>query len=121
MKIYIAHSSGFDFYKLLYEPIKLSGFWNKHTFILPHENTLDPSNSKKIISASDLVIAEVSYSSTGMGIELGWANANKIPVLCIYKKNAQISSSLSAVFKDFIEYDNATDMVEKLDNWFKLF
>jgi 2'-deoxynucleoside 5'-phosphate N-hydrolase len=37
------------------------------------------------LSACDLVVAEVSSPSLGVGYELGWAVALKKPVLCLYR------------------------------------
>lgn len=37
------------------------------------------------LSASDLVIAEISVPSLGVGYELGWATALGKPVLCLYR------------------------------------
>jgi hypothetical protein len=37
MKIYICHSSSFDYKKERYEPIRRSELNNKYEFILPHE------------------------------------------------------------------------------------
>lgn len=40
--------------------------------------------TKDIIKTCDLMIAEVSLPATGLGIELGWAKAFKVPILCMY-------------------------------------
>ena len=40
-----------------------------------NEKKIDPA---QIIKKSDVVIAEVSYPATGEGIELGWANGQKV-------------------------------------------
>jgi 2'-deoxynucleoside 5'-phosphate N-hydrolase len=37
------------------------------------------------LSECDLVVAEVSIPSLGVGYELGWAAALKKPVLCLYR------------------------------------
>lgn len=37
------------------------------------------------LSACDLVVAEVSVPSLGVGYELGWATALNKPVLCLYR------------------------------------
>src|SRR5258708_4223441 len=105
MKIYIAHSTNYDFKNELYVPLRNSALNSQHDIVLPHENdtfikTKDiiresdlviaetKSDSliisfvliKDIIRESDLVIAETSYPSTGEGIELGWADSFKVPV-----------------------------------------
>lgn len=40
---------------------------------------------KDMVLSSDLVIAEASFPSTGMGIELQLANSNEIPVVLCFK------------------------------------
>jgi nucleoside 2-deoxyribosyltransferase len=37
------------------------------------------------LAACDMVVAEVSVPSLGVGYELGWASAMKKPVLCLYR------------------------------------
>lgn len=114
MKIYVAHSSSFDFKKDLYEPIRNSELNNKHEITLPHENSDSQFNSKDYLPNCDLVIAEVSYASTGMGIELGWADVFKKRIICIHKSGFKLSNSLKIVSNEFIEYDSSEDLVEKL-------
>jgi 2'-deoxynucleoside 5'-phosphate N-hydrolase len=49
----------------------------------------------KWLSACDLVVAEVTVPSLGVGYELGYAVAIKKPVLCLYR--AESSRPLSAM------------------------
>lgn len=119
MKIYISHSTQFDYINKIYNPIKNSDLTQSNTFFLPHEEKNNIVNTKDIISNFDLVIAEVSLSSTGQGIELGWADYAKIPILCIYERKAKISSSLKFITKQFIEYEGVEDMIRKIRNFIK--
>ena len=113
MKIYFGHSKDFDFKNELYKSIRESVLSNEHEILFPHE-TDEFFNSKDRIKNCDLMIAEVSFPATGLGIELGWAEILKTPVLCVSKKGYKISGSLKVVTKDFIEYEDAEDLVEKL-------
>ena len=117
MKIYIGHSSAFDYAQLLYFPLKNSALSKAHHFILPHEHHPDPINSKEIISNIDLVIAEVSYPSTGLGIELGWANNAGRKILCIHQSNAKPSTSLNIICDQFIQYTDSADLISQLTQW----
>ena len=83
-----------------------------NTFFFPHKSK--ETNTKEIISNCDLVIAEVSLQTTGQGIELGWANFSNVPILCVYKKGSEISSSLKFITNEFIEYENIEDMIRKI-------
>lgn len=114
MKIYLAHSTGFDFVNELYRPIQGSAIFQKHTWIIPHaDNSF--INSKEALKIVDLVIAEVSYPSTGMGIELGWANMLDKKVICIYRSDKTYSSSLETVCGIFIPYNSKEELIEKLE------
>ena len=113
MKIYLAHSTSFDFKNNLYIPIKNSLLSTKNKIILPHE-TDELINSREIIKKSDVIIAEVSYPSVGEGIELGWANIFQIPIIFIYKEGSKISRSLKSLSNIFIQYKNSQDMIERL-------
>lgn len=117
MKIYISHSSNYDYINKIYEPIKESKLVSSNTFFFPHDNGNKVSNTKESISDYDLLIAEVSFPSTGQGIEMGWADYAKVPILCIYEKGTKISSALKLITDHFIEYDNSIDMVTKISNY----
>ncbi|TAL14179.1 hypothetical protein EPN95_04205 [Patescibacteria group bacterium] len=117
MKIYLSHSTNYDYEKDLYGPLKTSSMGREHQILFPHDTENSSANSKDPILHGDLVIAEVSYPSTGQGIELGWANDGDMPILCIYKKNAKISSALRFITNELIEYENEEDMLNKLTTW----
>ena len=114
MKIYISHSSKYDYRSKIYNPIKNSRLGDKYIFFFPHEDENNVINTKDIISSYDLVIAEVSLASVGQGIELGWADYIGKPLLCVYEKGANISSSLKFICNSFIEYENVEDMIKKI-------
>src|SRR3989344_1868786 len=120
MQIYVGHSTAFDYQKDLYQPLKASLLWKQHQFILPHDKQSLPINSKAIISKVDFVMAEVSYPSTGLGIELGWADDASCNILCLHQQNIQPSSSLSIITSQFISYTDPTDLINQLADWFKV-
>ena len=57
MKIYVTHSTSYDYHKELYLPLRQSPLDNLHDIVLPHEDGPEINDSKSIISNSDLVIA----------------------------------------------------------------
>lgn len=118
MKIYFGHSKGFDYKNELYKPIRENALNQLHEIIFPHE-TNKFINSKDIIKNCDLIIAEVTYPATGLGIELGWAEIFNKPVVCFYKKGSKLSGSLKAVTHNFIDYSDSKDLVKKLEEYFK--
>ncbi len=113
MKIYIAHSREFDYENKLYKPIR-NNFNRDDEIILPHENNIN--NDRNYYKDIDLMIAEVSYPSTGLGIELGWAYDDNIPLYCIYNNEKSISSSINAITNNLYEYNNEEEMIEIIDN-----
>lgn len=114
-KIYFAHSTGFDYKNELYKPIRESTLNKEYYFLLPHEKSDAPFNSKEFFkNEANLIIAEISYPSTGMGIELGWADSLGLPIIEIAKKNTKYSSSPTVIAKEVIEYENSKDLIEKL-------
>jgi len=72
---------------LLYRTIKESDLFGQHEFVFPHDGSLEASNSKEVIQEAELFIAEVSYPSIGLGIELGWAEMQNTPIVCIHKES----------------------------------
>lgn len=98
MKIYIGHSSSFNYQDNLYNPLRNSDLNEKHAIVLPHEDSEEPFNSKDYLkNRCDVFVAEISEASTGLGIELGWADQYEIPILCIHRESSKPSSSISQV------------------------
>jgi hypothetical protein len=115
MKIYIAHSRSFNFEEELYVPLKNSFLVKEHLLVFPHDESNELFNTKQFFrDGCDLVLAEVSYPSIGLGIELGWANLLNVPVVCMYKKNTKMSGSLKEISDQFIEYSDLDDLITKI-------
>lgn len=116
MKIYIAHSKKIPYKKELYEPIMNSSFYHNHTFIFPHIEKEKNKNTREFYKTLDVILAEVSDTAIGLGIELGWAFDDNTPIYCFYKKGTQISYSLQSVTSNFIEYENEKEMIGHMEN-----
>jgi nucleoside 2-deoxyribosyltransferase len=115
MRIYVGHSKKSEYRSELYEPLRNSRLNEEHEIVLPHEKSDAPFNSKEFLQTCDLMIAEVSYPATGLGIELGWADALGIPIMCVYKKGAKVSGSLNGMTKDFVEYSSGDELVDGIE------
>lgn len=114
MRIYVAHSTGYAFKSELYAPLK-EAFSREHKLFLPHDDHLDGVDSRNIIAASDIVLAEVSLPSTGQGIELGRASASGgLKIVCFYRSGSKPSGALRFISDTFIEYSNSDDMIALL-------
>lgn len=114
LNIYVSHSSKIDYTNELYKPLLNSSIALNNNLILPHSKEYEKINTKQIIMEADILIAEVSYPGTGIGLELGRAECNNVPIICFIKKGIKCNSSVSRNFK-VIEYENVSDMVEKLE------
>jgi len=114
MKIYVSHAKSFDYVSELYEPLKDSKL--PVEFIFPHEEGSDPYDSKLLMErhGCDYVLAEVSLPATGQGIELGWADAYKMPIICFYKSGTTPAGSLKVITDRIIEYFDEKDFVNKV-------
>lgn len=68
---------------------------------------------------SDVVVAEVTHPSLGVGYELATAVCNDIPIIALYRsnENPQISAMISGCDKidtyDYIEIDDALTIIDK--------
>lgn len=118
MKIYVGHSREYDYVHNLYEPLLNSNIAKEHEFVFPHYNNKE-ANSKDIVEESDLFIAEVSFASTGLGIEIGRAESKNKKILCVYDEQYKCPSSLKFVNVDVISYKNVTDLMVKLEEYIK--
>ncbi len=116
MKIYVAHSKDFDYKNELYAPIRGDERLKEHQIFLPHEESDSSSNTRDFYRDIDLMIAECSYPSTGLGIELGWAFDDNIPIFAIHKQGTKVSGSVYAVTQNIAEYMDSDDMLEMIEN-----
>jgi len=114
MKIFVAHSRNFDFQNELYEPLRQSELNKTHTLFFPHEGSAE-TKTKDIIKNSDIVIAETSYPATGMGIELGWADAFDIPIYAFYKEGSVPSRSAQFVTRKSTQYKDLQELVALIE------
>lgn len=71
------------------------------------------------IRESDMIVAEVSTPSLGVGYELGQAEAMKKPILCLYRpsEGKRLSAMVSGnAYMKVFEYTNLQDIVEIFKN-----
>ena len=111
MKIYIAHNRQIDFINDLYKPIRDTNFAD-HEVVLPHEESDEPFNSREYLKTADLMIAEVSYPSTGIGIELGWADQYGCPIVAIHQDDCRASGSVRAVTDEVHAYSSKEELIQ---------
>lgn len=110
MKIFVTHASSFGFENELYSPLRNSYLAQENHFIFPEEGK--HKMTRDIIQECDVILAEVSYPSTGSGIEIGWANLLGKPIIGIHKSGSKISTSLEYVAQAMISYENIQELPE---------
>ena len=110
MKIYLTHYKHCDYENELYQPIKLSSLVKDFHIIFPYDTSKNPTNSKEVISNSDIILAEVSYHSTGQGIELGWAENMNKPIITFYK-NQPASRSTQLISTSGFSYNTKSELI----------
>ena len=86
---------------------------------MPHELSDEPYDTFESLKQNKIkiILAEVSFPSTGQGIELGWASFFNVPIVCLYKKTSRPSTSLKRVSDIFLEYDNILEVKERLKEY----
>lgn len=122
MKIFISHSTVTDYEKEIYNPIKSSELTSSHEFIFPMddvENVASDVRNVLLNKEIELVIADVSIPSHGVGMEMAWAYEANIPIVCIYKDGSELAESLEMVTKKFLMYTNAENMMQDLKDLLK--
>lgn len=115
MRIYVSHASSFDYRTELYEPLRAT-IGTEHELVLPHDSNDQGISAKGIIPRCDLVLAEVSHPSTGQGIELGWADAQGVPIVCMYRTGSIPSGALGFVTATTVVYSGSEDMISKCED-----
>jgi len=115
MRIYVGHARvNASPINESYEMIKKSPVNGLHEVVFPRDrNNFD---SKEFLKSCDLMIAEVSVPSTGLGIEIGWATMYGLPIFCVYKKGSKISNSLKYITGNFFEYSTNEELVAYIEN-----
>ena len=111
---YFGHSSSFDFRSLWYAPLKnLSDVYGG---VFPHENSDEQFSSREYFQSGrcKVFVAEVSHHSTGLGIELGWADICGVPLICCVQRDARLPGSIATLNAEVIVYEDVHDLVVKI-------
>lgn len=71
------------------------------------------------IEKSAILIAEASEKGIGIGIEVGYAKAKKIPVIYVRNSKSEHSTTVSGIADFRMIYENEIDLEEKLEKILK--
>lgn len=92
--------------------IRLSNKEDEHVYL----------RDKNWLDESDIIIAEVSIPSLGVGYEIGYALANNKKVICLYNENSEkeLSYMISGNRNNIvIRYNELDEVYNKLDKILK--
>ena len=67
------------------------------------------------IDNSDFLIAELTTKSIGVGIEIGYAFAKKMPIIYLCKNSAEYSTTASGSSTYNVEYENEFDLYKSME------
>ena len=98
--------------------IELLVFVDNYNFAANQEKEMMETAFNEIDN-TDVLIAELTTKSIGVGIEIGYAYAKKIPVIYIRKKNAEYSTTASGSSTYVVEYENEFDLAESMQELLK--
>jgi hypothetical protein len=87
LNIYFVHSTKFDYNNLIYKKILSSSICLAHNLMLPMTKEYQNINAKELMAKADIIIAEVSNPSFGLGLELKWLSKVNKPKLFLSLEN----------------------------------
>ena len=70
----------------------------------------------KKIDESNLLIAELSYKSIGVGLEAGYAKAKGKKIIYIHQAGTELSTTVNGISDVRIKYNNISDLLTQLKN-----
>jgi hypothetical protein len=87
LNIYFVHSTKFDYNNLIYKKILSSSICLAHNLMLPMTKEYQNIYAKELMAKADIIIAEVSNPSFGLGLELKWLSKVNKPKLFLSLEN----------------------------------
>lgn len=92
---------------------------NPNVFELEKDLTLEERYTRDIewIKECDILVAEVSTPSLGVGYEISYAESLGKRIICVYDKDIKISAMIGGNnHLELIEYFDINDLLTKLEN-----
>ncbi len=92
---------------------------NPNVFELEKNITLEERYTRDIewIKECDILVAEVSTPSLGVGYEISYAESLGKRIICVYDKDIKISAMIGGNnHLELIEYSDINDLLTKLEN-----
>lgn len=119
MKIQIWHSRWeYDYNKLLYNPISSSSLFSNNIWVFPHsKNNTNWINSRETLRDADVFVAEVSYPSLWLWIELWFASFYNKRIICIHEKWKVVSGSIKYITNEVYMYEDRNSLINILKKY----
>ncbi len=97
--------------------------YNFELFVFVDNYIFSPNQEKEMmqkafdeINNSDILIAELTTKSIGVGIEVGYAFANKKTIIYIRKKQSEYSTTVAGCASYMVEYDNDSSLRQAIED-----
>ncbi len=90
--------------------IELLVFVDKYNF-KPNQEKEMMKTAFEEIDSSDILIAELTTKSIGVGIEIGYAFAKGKPIYYLRKKDSEYSTTAAGCAISVTEYENELDLI----------
>ena len=115
LNIYIIHSTKFDYNNYLFKRLLASKVCLAHNLVLPMTKENQAKYTKDLMNEADLIIAEVSHPSFGLGLELKWLQKFDKPKLFISLDN-QVPKKYKKLVSNFTE-TNETNYIKTIEDF----
>jgi hypothetical protein len=116
-RVRLGHSTGYDYQTQLYDVVRGLGLPSDVTVSLPHENGAAGDCTKSFFAGGcDLFIAEVSAASTGLGMEIAYADMHGVPVAGLYRAGSTPSSAIKMVTPMLLSYDSPEQLARHIES-----
>ncbi|MDD2505582.1 MAG: hypothetical protein PHF21_04890, partial [Bacilli bacterium] len=116
LKVYFIHSNKMDYKNLLYRYILSSPVAIVHELMLPQTKKYQDKYVKDLLNSADIVIAEVSFPSFLLKLELKWALKSGKPIKYISLNNI-ISKKLKKVVPEIEMITDENTLTNIIENF----
>lgn len=116
MLLYFAHSPDYDYKAELYGPL-MDAPLGEHELILPLDEAAQPLDQKSAIKAADIIFAEVSHSSTDLGLQIGWATTTFMPIVALHRVDVIPEACLRNTCQYLLPYKDKADLAVQVKNF----
>lgn len=111
-----------SFDKQLKKFLKQSFGIEAYSFVFDFKNKTDKKTLMKSalrkIDESDLLLAELSYKSIGIGLEVGYARAKGKKIIYMQRIGTELSTTADGICDSRIEYKDISDLLVQLKKVF---